>query len=240
MGVEARRVDKPWGWELIWAETEQYVGKVLFVKAGESLSLQFHRVKDEAWYVQSGRAKLELGDAGEAVLNEEVVAGAGVLPLHARNRAPRDARSRTRRSSRCRRRSSTTSSASRTATGARGRPSLDTLVLRFRAWTGSPSAKRPAGPAGRPGCCATSSGRGSSSRAGARSGYRLYGLRELNQLRSLAELRRRFRVEIADVAFAARLRREPDAAGPRWRRGSPATTDALEWEQRKHERLLAA
>ena len=62
--TEARRVDKPWGWELVWAETEQYVGKVLFVKAGESLSLQFHRVKDESWYVYAGRAKVELGDAG--------------------------------------------------------------------------------------------------------------------------------------------------------------------------------
>ena len=72
--VDARRVDKPWGWELIWAETDHYVGKVLFVRAGESLSLQFHRVKDEAWYVQSGRAKIELGNAGDAVLNEEVVA----------------------------------------------------------------------------------------------------------------------------------------------------------------------
>ena len=71
--AETRRVDKPWGWELVWAETEQYVAKVLFVKAGESLSLQFHRVKDESWYVYSGRAKLELGDAGEAALKEEVV-----------------------------------------------------------------------------------------------------------------------------------------------------------------------
>ena len=71
--VDARRVDKPWGWELIWAETDRYVGKVLFVRAGEALSLQFHRVKDEAWYVQSGRAKIELGESGEAVLNEEVV-----------------------------------------------------------------------------------------------------------------------------------------------------------------------
>ncbi len=70
---ETRRVEKPWGWELIWAQTEQYVGKVLFVKAGESLSLQFHRTKDESWYVQSGRAKLELGDTGEAVLQEEVI-----------------------------------------------------------------------------------------------------------------------------------------------------------------------
>jgi mannose-6-phosphate isomerase len=72
--VDARRVDKPWGWELVWAETDRYAGKVLFVRGGESLSLQFHRVKDEAWFVQSGRAKLELGKAGEAVLSEEIVA----------------------------------------------------------------------------------------------------------------------------------------------------------------------
>jgi mannose-6-phosphate isomerase-like protein (cupin superfamily) len=70
---EPRRVDKPWGHELIWAIAEQYVGKVLFVEAGHSLSLQFHREKDESWYVQSGRAKLELGEAGEAVLVEEVI-----------------------------------------------------------------------------------------------------------------------------------------------------------------------
>ena len=73
---EPRKVDKPWGYELIWAESEHYVGKVLFVKAGESLSLQFHRVKDESWLVQQGRAKLELGSAGEAMLKEEVI-GAG-------------------------------------------------------------------------------------------------------------------------------------------------------------------
>jgi mannose-6-phosphate isomerase len=71
---EPRKVEKPWGYELIWAETERYVGKVLFIKAGESLSLQFHRVKDESWLVQDGRAKLELGSAGEALLDEEVVA----------------------------------------------------------------------------------------------------------------------------------------------------------------------
>jgi mannose-6-phosphate isomerase-like protein (cupin superfamily) len=70
---EPRRVEKPWGWELIWAVAEQYVGKVLFVKAGESLSLQFHNEKDESWCIQSGRAELELGDAGQAPLNSEVV-----------------------------------------------------------------------------------------------------------------------------------------------------------------------
>ncbi len=74
---DVRRVDKPWGYELIWAHTDVYVGKVLFVRAGQSLSLQFHREKDESWLVQSGRARLELGEAGESVLREEViVAGA--------------------------------------------------------------------------------------------------------------------------------------------------------------------
>ena len=72
--VEPRKVEKPWGHELIWAETGGYVGKVLFVKAGESLSLQFHRQKEESWLVQQGRAKLELGSAGDAVLREEVIA----------------------------------------------------------------------------------------------------------------------------------------------------------------------
>ncbi len=70
---EPRRVDKPWGHELIWAVAEQYVGKLLFDEAGHSISLQFHREKDESWYVQSGRAKLELGEVGAAVLREEVV-----------------------------------------------------------------------------------------------------------------------------------------------------------------------
>ena len=71
-----RRVEKPWGYELIWALTDVYCGKVLFVRAGASLSLQFHKEKDESWYVQSGRAKLELGEVGQGVLNEEVI-GAG-------------------------------------------------------------------------------------------------------------------------------------------------------------------
>jgi mannose-6-phosphate isomerase len=71
---DVRRVEKPWGYELIWAVTEGYCGKVLFVKAGAALSLQFHNEKDESWYVQSGRAKLELGEAGQRVLHEEVIA----------------------------------------------------------------------------------------------------------------------------------------------------------------------
>ena len=72
------------------------------------------------------------------------------------------------------------------------------------------------------------------------SGYRTYGLLELNQLRSLQELRRRFRVELRELAFAARLRREPDLRAPvdSWLAGTELS--ALDWEQRKHERLLAA
>jgi mannose-6-phosphate isomerase len=62
--TSARKVEKPWGWELVWAETDDYVGKLLFVRAGESLSLQYHEVKDESWLVQEGRAKLELGEVG--------------------------------------------------------------------------------------------------------------------------------------------------------------------------------
>jgi MerR family copper efflux transcriptional regulator len=74
------------------------------------------------------------------------------------------------------------------------------------------------------------------------SGYRLYGIRELNQLRSLRELRQSFGVELTDVAFAARLRRESAlrAAVDSWLAGTDAAPAWVEWEQRKHERLLAA
>ncbi|MEX0849972.1 MAG: cupin domain-containing protein [Gaiellaceae bacterium] len=74
-GFSPRRVEKPWGWELIWAETDTYVGKLLFVRAGEALSLQYHETKDESWLVREGRARLELGEAGDEL--EEVEIGAG-------------------------------------------------------------------------------------------------------------------------------------------------------------------
>ena len=71
------------------------------------------------------------------------------------------------------------------------------------------------------------------------SGYRLYGLRELNQLRGLAELRSRFRLELSDLVFAARLRREPELrrAVDGWLAGADDLA-WVEWEQRKHERLI--
>jgi mannose-6-phosphate isomerase len=69
-----RRVEKPWGWELVWAETDTYVGKLLFVRAGEALSLQYHEVKDESWLVREGRAVLELGAVGEESLEAVEIA----------------------------------------------------------------------------------------------------------------------------------------------------------------------
>jgi mannose-6-phosphate isomerase len=52
--VQPRRVDKPWGYEMIWAETDRYVGKVLHVKAGHALSLQYHERKDETIHLLKG------------------------------------------------------------------------------------------------------------------------------------------------------------------------------------------
>ena len=78
-------------------------------------------------------------------------------------------------------------------------------------------------------------------------GYRRYGVLELNQLRTLTDLREGFGVELGELAFAVRLRREPDlrAAVETWLAGTSSdgehdTPAWVEWEQRKHERLLAA
>ena len=69
--VAGRRVQKPWGFELIWAETDRYVGKLLHIDAGRRLSLQRHLVKDESIYVLSGRLRLHLeGDDGVVDITE--------------------------------------------------------------------------------------------------------------------------------------------------------------------------
>ncbi len=61
MRVEITRVDKPWGYELIWAHTDRYVGKILHINAGESLSLQYHERKDETIYVLRGKMVFLVG-----------------------------------------------------------------------------------------------------------------------------------------------------------------------------------
>lgn len=60
-----QRVDKPWGYELIWAHTERYVGKVLHINKGESLSYQFHNVKDETIRLLTGMLELDIEKDGE-------------------------------------------------------------------------------------------------------------------------------------------------------------------------------
>jgi quercetin dioxygenase-like cupin family protein len=60
------RVNKPWGYELHWAKTDRYVGKVLHINAGEALSLQYHNLKDETVYLNSGKLLYEIGPEGVA------------------------------------------------------------------------------------------------------------------------------------------------------------------------------
>jgi len=57
------RVEKPWGHELIWAESDQYVGKIIHIRAGEALSLQYHEVKDETIHLLSGEMVFEAGSS---------------------------------------------------------------------------------------------------------------------------------------------------------------------------------
>jgi quercetin dioxygenase-like cupin family protein len=71
----SRRVDKPWGHELIWAHTEQYVGKLLVIEAGRRLSLQRHEIKDESILVVSDRLRLWLEDDDGVVRTRELGPG---------------------------------------------------------------------------------------------------------------------------------------------------------------------
>jgi mannose-6-phosphate isomerase len=68
-------VEKPWGHELWWAQTDTYAGKLLYVNAGHRLSLQFDREKDETSYVLSGRLRLMRGTSAEDLREEEVGPG---------------------------------------------------------------------------------------------------------------------------------------------------------------------
>ena len=71
---KATRVEKPWGYELIWAKTGRYVGKVIHVRAGHALSLQYHNRKEETLLLWSGRLLFELG-SGDRTRNWEMQPG---------------------------------------------------------------------------------------------------------------------------------------------------------------------
>jgi mannose-6-phosphate isomerase len=71
----SRRVEKPWGYEIIWAETPRYVGKILHINSGQRLSRQYHERKDETFYVLKGTMTLEIGKE-DAVRTERMAEGA--------------------------------------------------------------------------------------------------------------------------------------------------------------------
>jgi mannose-6-phosphate isomerase len=70
---EIRHVPKPWGYEVIFAHTDRYVGKILHINRGETLSLQYHEMKEETLYVVNGELKLTVefdGDRREIPLRK--------------------------------------------------------------------------------------------------------------------------------------------------------------------------
>ena len=68
--ADVTRVDKPWGYELHWAKTDRYVGKLIHVNAGHALSLQYHNQKDETIFLWSGRMLFEIKEGDELVKRE--------------------------------------------------------------------------------------------------------------------------------------------------------------------------
>jgi len=73
--VEESRVDKPWGYELRWGITDRYAAKVLHIKKGEALSLQYHERKDEFLYVVKGAVDIELGGPDGGLEKHRMQAG---------------------------------------------------------------------------------------------------------------------------------------------------------------------
>ena len=77
MKVVPERVEKPWGYELIWAHTRDYVGKILHIRAGESLSLQYHERKDETIFLLEGEMTFWAGPSAERLEEVSLRAGEG-------------------------------------------------------------------------------------------------------------------------------------------------------------------
>ena len=111
--VDVRHVPKPWGHETIWAHTDRYVGKILHIKAGHALSVQYHERKDETVYLLSGETEV-LGAArpGDRELRDQRLHRGSVVPHHAGHHPLHGGGHRLRRARGHRRRISTTSCAS--------------------------------------------------------------------------------------------------------------------------------
>jgi mannose-6-phosphate isomerase-like protein (cupin superfamily) len=81
-----RRIEKPWGYELIFAHTDRYVGKILHVDAGHALSLQYHERKDETLYLAAGTVELQVQEDGQMVTRWLKVGEAYHVPPFTRHR----------------------------------------------------------------------------------------------------------------------------------------------------------
>jgi len=86
MQFKTEKTDKPWGYELLWARSPKYAGKILHVSRGESLSLQYHEKKDETQYVLTGRIRLEVEENGAMTERELSPGDAYHLPPGTKHR----------------------------------------------------------------------------------------------------------------------------------------------------------
>lgn len=80
---KAQKVDKPWGFELIYATTDEYAGKLLFIRRGERLSLHYHKSKDESMYIYKGKVLVQLGE-GDGQLTSRVLGSGACLRIEPR------------------------------------------------------------------------------------------------------------------------------------------------------------
>lgn len=81
-----RKTEKPWGFELLFALTPDYAGKLIFVKKGHRLSLQYHEKKDETMYLYQGKVLLEIEDGGQMVPTTFLPGQSVRIPPHTRHR----------------------------------------------------------------------------------------------------------------------------------------------------------
>jgi mannose-6-phosphate isomerase len=81
-----RKTEKPWGFELLFALTPQYAGKLIFVRKGHRLSLQYHEKKDETIYLHQGKILLEIEEGGKMVAKMFEPGQSVRVPPHTRHR----------------------------------------------------------------------------------------------------------------------------------------------------------
>jgi len=81
-----QRIEKPWGYEVLFASTPRYAGKIIFIKKGHRVSLQYHRKKEESLYLYQGEAKMEI-ETPDGIMSSTIQAGESIhIPPHTKHR----------------------------------------------------------------------------------------------------------------------------------------------------------